>query len=327
MTTHPESPAASHTLVNSNLDYAPEVRDAVGAGQAVVALESTIISHGMPYPHNVQTAREVEAVVRGHGAVPATIAVLGGRIKVGLSEQELELLATDAGVQKISTRDLPYTVALGGHGATTVAATMRVAHLAGIRVFATGGTGGVHRGGERSLDISADLTELARSEVCVVSAGVKSILDIGLTLEYLETLGVPVLTLGSRTFPAFYSRDSGFASPLSVQSAEEVARVLRAKWGLCRLPGSAGLEGGVLLANPVPPEAEIASAEMDPHIRQALADMEALGLSGKDTTPYLLGRIVEITGGRSLVTNIALVKNNAAVAAQVAQAYAGQGLN
>ncbi|ULH15001.1 pseudouridine-5'-phosphate glycosidase [Deinococcus sp. KNUC1210] len=317
----------STTAVNPNLDYTPEVRDALHAGRAVVALESTIISHGMPYPQNVQTAREVEEVVRQHGAVPATIAVLGGRIKVGLNSAELELLATDKGVQKISTRDLPHTVAMGLHGATTVATTMRIAHLAGIRVFATGGTGGVHRGAASTMDISADLTELSHSEVCVVSAGVKSILDIGLTLEYLETLGVPVLTLGSAEFPAFYSRQSGFASPLSVNTPEEVARVLRAKWGLCRPEGSAGQEGGVLLANPIPEGAEIARAEIDPHIQQALSDMNALGIVGKDTTPYLLGRIVEITEGRSLSANIALVKNNAAVAAQVAEAYAGQGLN
>ncbi|WP_425145674.1 pseudouridine-5'-phosphate glycosidase [Deinococcus sp.] len=315
------------TSINPHLDHIPEVRDALHAGRPVVALESTIISHGMPYPQNVQTAREVEAVVRAYGAVPATIAVLGGRIKVGLDEDELELLATDAGVQKISTRDLPFTVALGLHGATTVATTMRIAHLAGIRVFATGGTGGVHRGAERSMDISADLTELSRSEVCVVSAGVKSILDIGLTLEYLETLGVPVLVLGSREFPAFYSRESGFPAPLTVATPDEAARVLRAKWGLCRPEGSAGQEGGVLLANPVPSDAEIGAAEMTPHIERALADMKALGIVGKDTTPYLLGRIVEITGGRSLEANIALVKHNAAVAAQVAQAYAGQGLN
>ena len=297
------------------LDLHPEVAAALAAGKPVVALESTIISHGMPFPQNVQMAREVEQIVLDNGATPATIAVLGGRLKVGLTPDELHLLATDKNVQKISTRDLPVTVALGRHGATTVASTMRIAALAGIRVFATGGTGGVHRGAESSMDVSADLLELARTDVCVVSAGVKSILDIGRTLEVLETQGVPAITLGAAEFPAFYSRSSGFASPLSVATPTEAARVLRAKWSL-------GLSGGVLLANPVPLEAEIPAAEITPHIEQALRDMDALGLTGKDTTPYLLGRIVEITGGRSLETNIALVRHNAAVAAQVAAEYA-----
>ena len=302
---------APHAL----LDLHPEVLDALNAGRPVVALESTIISHGMPFPQNVEMARGVEQVVREHGAVPATIAVLGGRLKVGLTPDELHLLATDSNVDKISTRDLPVTVALGRHGATTVASTMRIAALAGIRVFATGGTGGVHRGAESSMDVSADLLELARTDVCVVSAGVKSILDIGRTLEVLETQGVPAITLGAAEFPAFYSRSSGFASALSVATPTEAARVLHAKWSL-------GLSGGVLLANPVPLEAEIPAAEITPHIEQALRDMDALGLTGKDTTPYLLGRIVEITGGRSLETNIALVRHNAAVAAQVAAEYA-----
>lgn len=297
------------------MDLHPEVAAALQAGRPVVALESTIISHGMPFPQNVDMARGVEDVVREHGATPATIAVLGGRLKVGLSPGELHLLATDSNVQKISTRDLPVTVALGGHGATTVASTMRIAALAGIRVFATGGTGGVHRGAGQTMDISADLLELARTDVCVVSAGVKSILDIGLTLEVLETQGVPAITLGSEEFPAFYSRSSGFRSPLTVQNEAQVARVLKAKWTM-------GLAGGVLLANPVPQESEIPAAEITPHIEQALADMDALGLTGKDTTPYLLGRIVEITGGRSLDTNIALVRHNAAVAARVAVEYA-----
>lgn len=302
----------------SYLDLHPEVAAALAEGRPVVALESTIISHGMPYPQNVEMARGVEQVVREHGAVPATIAVLNGRLKVGLNADELELLATDKNVQKISTRDLPVTVALGQHGATTVASTMRIAALAGIRVFATGGTGGVHRGAGETMDISADLLELARTDVCVVSAGVKSILDIGLTLEVLETQGVPAITLGEEEFPAFYSRRSGFKSPLSVQTPAEAARVLKAKWDL-------GLAGGVLLANPVPAEAELPAEEINPHIEQALRDMDALGLTGKDTTPYLLGRIVEITEGRSLDTNIALVRHNAAAAAQVAAEYARLG--
>lgn len=300
------------------MDLTPEVAAALQAGGPVVALESTIISHGMPYPQNVDMAREVEQIVRDNGATPATIAVLGGRLKVGLSPDELETLATDKTVQKISTRDLPVTVALEQNGATTVASTMRIASLAGIRVFATGGTGGVHRGAGQTMDISADLLELARTEVCVVSAGVKSILDIGLTLEVLETQGVPAITLGSEEFPAFYSRRSGFASPLSVANEAEAARVLHAKWTL-------GLGGGVMLANPIPEADEIPADEMAGQIEQALADMNALGLTGKDTTPYLLGRIVEITGGRSLDTNIALVRHNAAVAARVAVEYARLG--
>lgn len=307
-----------HTIppeVAALMDLTPEVAAALGAGGPVVALESTIISHGMPYPRNVEMARDVEGIVRDGGATPATIAVLGGRLKVGLTPDELELLATDRNVQKISTRDLPVTVALGGHGATTVASTMRIASLAGIRVFATGGTGGVHRGAGQTMDISADLLELARTEVCVVSAGVKSILDIGLTLEVLETQGVPAITLGSEEFPAFYSRRSGFAAPLSVANEAEAARVLHAKWSL-------GLGGGVMLANPIPEEDEIPAEEMEGQIAQAVSDMNALGLTGKDTTPYLLGRIVEITGGRSLDTNIALVRHNAAVAARVAVEYA-----
>lgn len=308
-------PAPIPPQVAELMDLHPEVAAALAAGQPVVALESTIISHGMPYPQNVEMARGVETVVRENGATPATIAVLGGRLKVGLTPDELEVLATDRTVQKISTRDLPVTVALGGHGATTVASTMRIAALAGIRVFATGGTGGVHRGAGETMDISADLTELARTDVCVVSAGVKSILDIGLTLEVLETQGVPAITLGSAEFPAFYSRSSGFASPLTVATEAEAARVLHAKWTL-------GLTGGVLLANPVPEEAELPAGEITPHIERALADMAALGLTGKATTPYLLGRVVEITGGRSLEANIALVRHNAAVAARVAAEYA-----
>lgn len=302
--------------MNHLITTTPEVQSALRDGQPVVALESTIISHGMPYPQNVQTARDVERVIREHGATPATIAVLGGKLNIGLTDDELEQLGTDRTVEKISLRDLPVTVALGKHGATTVATTMRIAALAGIRVFATGGTGGVHRGASETFDVSADLTELAQTNVTVVSAGVKSILDIGLTLEKLETLGVPVITFGSDAFPAFYSRQSGFASPLRLDSAEDVARTMHAKWN------DLGVQGGVLLANPIPPEAEIPASVISPIIERALADMSERGITGKDTTPYLLGRIVEITGGRSLEANIALVKNNARVAAEVAVAYA-----
>jgi pseudouridine-5'-phosphate glycosidase len=294
-----------------HLEYSAEVHDAIENDKPVVALESTIISHGMPYPQNVETARDVEAVVRAAGAVPATIAVLHGTLKVGLGSDDLEIIGTNKDVQKISIRDLPVTVAMGRHGATTVATTMRIAALAGIRVFATGGTGGVHRGAATSFDISADLIELAHTSVAVVSAGVKSILDIALTLEKLETLGVPVIGFGTSEFPAFFSRESGCRAPLRVDSATDVARVLRTKWDL-------GLAGGVLVANPIPAESEIPASEIDPIIRTALADMASRGIGGKEATPFLLSRIVELTHGRSLVANIALVRNNARLAAQVA---------
>lgn len=299
-----------------NLQYNAEVRDAIESGKPIVALESTIISHGMPYPQNVTTAREVESVVRAAGAVPATIAVLHGILKVGLVDDELELLGSSKEVQKISIRDLPVTVAMGQHGATTVATTMRIAALAGIHVFATGGIGGVHRGGATSFDISADLTELSLTNVAVVSAGVKSILDIALTLEKLETLGVPVVAFGTSEFPAFFSRESGCRAPLRADSAVDVARVMRAKWDL-------GLAGGVLIANPIPAESEIPASEIDPIIQAALSDMRSHGISGKDATPFLLGRIVELTGGRSLAANITLVMNNARLASEVAVAFSG----
>jgi pseudouridylate synthase len=301
-------------IPHPNLQYNAEVRDAIENGEPIVALESTIISHGMPYPQNVSTAREVESVVRAAGAVPATIAVLHGMLKVGLSDDELEFLGSSKEVQKISIRDLPVTVAMAQHGATTVATTMRIAALAGIHVFATGGIGGVHRGGATSFDISADLTELSLTNVAVVSAGVKSILDIALTLEKLETLGVPVMAFGSSDFPAFFSRESGCRAPLRADSAADIARVMRAKWEL-------GLAGGVLIANPIPAESEIPASEIDPIIQAALSDMESHGISGKDATPFLLGRIVELTGGRSLVANIALVMNNARLASEVAVAF------
>jgi len=293
-----------------------EVADALAEGRPVVALESTIISHGMPYPRNVQMARGVEAIVRAGGAVPATVAVLDGIPRVGLSEDDLELLGSDPGVVKVSVRDLPYVVARGMHGATTVAATMRLASLAGIRVFVTGGLGGVHRGAQQSFDVSADLTELGRTSVAVVSAGVKSILDIGLTLEALETLGVPVLVNGADEFPSFYSRSSGFAAPMRVDGPVETAAVLRAKWAL-------GLPGGVVVAHPIPVADEIPAAEIGDIIDRALADADRLGMTGKDITPYLLGRIVEITGGASLTANIALVEHNARFGAALAVAYAG----
>jgi len=301
--------------VPAGLRLTDEVATALEEGRPVVALESTIISHGMPYPQNVAMATEVEQIVRDGGATPATIAVLGGVPRIGLSPDDLELLGSHGDVTKVSVRDLPYVVARQLHGATTVAATMRLASLAGISVFVTGGLGGVHRGAQQSFDISADLTELGQTSVAVVSAGVKSILDIGLTLETLETLGVPVLVNGSDEFPSFYSRSSGFGSPMRVDGPEQVAAVMRAKWEL-------GLRGGIVVANPIPEDDEIPVAQIDGIIGQALADADRLGVTGKDTTPYLLGRIVELTGGDSLTANIALVRNNARFGAAVAAAYA-----
>jgi pseudouridine-5'-phosphate glycosidase len=288
-----------------------EVADALADGRPVVALESTIISHGMPYPDNVAMATEVEGIVRTHGAVPATIAVLDGKPRIGLSSQDLELLGSHADVAKVSVRDLPYVVARGTHGATTVAATMRLAAMVGIKVFVTGGLGGVHRGAQQSFDVSADLNELARTPMAVICAGVKSILDIGLTLETLETLGVPVLVDGSDEFPSFYSRSSGFRAPMRVDGPEEVAAVVRAHMVL-------GLTGGLVVAHPIPVEDEIPADEIGAVIGQALADMDERGITGKDTTPYLLGRIVELTDGASLTANIALVRANARLGAEVA---------
>jgi pseudouridine-5'-phosphate glycosidase len=296
------------------LAVAGEVRDALAAGRPVVALESTIISHGMPYPRNVQTAREVEQLVRDAGAVPATVAVLHGVPRIGLDDAELDLLGSDEHVRKVSIRDLPYVIARGEHGATTVASTMRLAALAGIRVFVTGGLGGVHRGAENSMDVSADLTELSLTDVAVVSAGVKSLLDIGRTLEVLETLGVPVVTVGSDDFPSFYSRCSGFRSPLRLDTAGEVARTMRAKWQL-------GLAGGVVVANPIPAAEEIPEAEISRLIDQAIGEADRRGITGAAVTPYLLGRIVELSGGESLRANIALVKHNATFGAQLAVAW------
>ena len=301
-------------MTHPRLQLADEVGDALRDGRPVVALESTIISHGMPYPQNVEMAREVEQIIRDRGAVPATTAILDGVPRIGLDADALELLGSHGDVMKVSVRDLPYVVSQGVHGATTVAATMRLAALAGIRVFVTGGLGGVHRGAQQSFDISADLTELATSDVAVVSAGVKSILDIGLTLEALETRGVPVVAYGTDEFPSFYSRSSGHAAPVRLDAPDQVAALMHAKWDL-------GLSGGVVVANPIPPEDEIPADEIGAIIEQALADMDARGIHGKDATPYLLGRIVEITGGRSLAANIALVRSNARLGAAIARAY------
>jgi pseudouridine-5'-phosphate glycosidase len=295
------------------LQFSPEVQAARAAGKPVVALESTIISHGMPYPQNVQTAREVEQVIRAAGAVPATIAIMDGRICIGLSDQQLDLLGNSKDALKVSRRDLAYVLSQKKLGATTVAATMICAQLAGIEVFVTGGIGGVHRGAETSFDISADLQELAATSVAVVCAGVKSILDIGLTLEYLETHGVPVLSVGQPGFPAFFTRDSGFQADFQLDTAEEQARFIRTKWQL-------GLEGGVVVGNPVPAASSMQNAEIDAIIEQALSEAGQQGVKGKAVTPFLLARIKELTGGRSLATNIALVKHNALVGAQLAVA-------
>lgn len=294
----------------------PEVADALADRRAVVALESTIISHGMPYPQNVDTARAVESVVRTNGAIPATIAVLAGRCTIGLDDAQLDAIAHGDGVHKTTTRDLPWLVANGATGATTVAGTMRLAHLAGIRVFATGGIGGVHRGASTSFDISADLTELARTPVAVVCAGVKSILDIGLTLEYLETSGVAVIVDSSDEFPSFYSRTSGHAAPRRLNGAAQIAAFLDAQTLL-------GLESGAVIANPIPEGDEIARAEIDDIIEQALTALAASGVHGRDVTPWLLGRIVDVTHGRSLTANIALVKHNATLAARIESVRAG----
>ncbi len=299
-----------------HLSVQPEVADAVAAGRPVVALESTIISHGMPFPQNVEMATEVEAIVRANGAVPATIAVIDGVCQVGLSPDQLHHLATVGDVVKTTTRDLPWLMATGRTGATTVAATMRLAALAGVRVFATGGIGGVHRGAAQSFDISADLTELGITPVAVVSAGVKSILDIGLTLERLETLGVPVLVNGSDEFPSFYSRTSGHPAPRRLDGAAEIARHLHATWN------QLGLTTGISIANPIPEADEIPAAEIATHIEAALAELQANGIEGQDVTPFLLKTVVERTEGRSLVANLALVRNNAATAAAIAVEYA-----
>ena len=299
--------------MHSFLLFSPEVAAARAAGKPVVALESTIISHGMPYPQNVQTAREVEQIIRDAGAVPATIAIIDGKICVGLSEDQLELLGSSPDAMKVSRRDLAYVLSQKRLGATTVAATMICARLAGIEVFVTGGIGGVHRGAETSFDISADLQELAHTSVAVVCAGVKSILDIGLTLEYLETHGVPVVSVGQPGFPAFFTRDSGFKADFQLDTPQEQASFIRTKWQL-------GLAGGVVVSNPVPAESAMPAEEIDAIIAQALGEADAQGVKGKAVTPFLLGRIKELTEGRSLATNIALVKHNAFVGAGLAVA-------
>jgi pseudouridylate synthase len=304
-------------MQNPYLLIHPEVQQALTEKKPVVALESTIISHGMPYPQNVQTAREVEQVVRDGGAVPATIAILNKKICVGLNAGQLEDLGKSGeSVWKVSLRDMPYVISQNLMGATTVAATIRIASMAGIRVFVTGGIGGVHRGGEESMDISADLTEMAQTSVAVVSAGVKSILDIGRTLEYLETMGIPVVSFGQDVFPSFYSRSSRFQSPLRLNSPYAIAAMMKAKWEM-------GLDGSLLVANPVPFLFEVKSEEIEKYILDALEDATLLNIRGKEVTPFLLRKISENTGGESLSANIALVKNNAVLGASIAVEYAG----
>ena len=299
-------------MLNKYLDIAPEVKEALEAGRPVVALESTIISHGMPYPQNVETALSVEKIIRDNGAVPATIAVIGGRLKAGLSSEEIDYLGkTGTKVAKASRRDLPVLVAQGRDGATTVATTMIIANLAGIKVFATGGIGGVHRGAETTMDISADLQELAHTPVMVVCAGAKSILDLGLTLEYLETNGVPVIGYQTEELPAFYTRKSGFGVDYRLDTPQELAKTFFVKQDM-------GLVGGMLVTNPIPEEYSMDHEVINKAIDEAVEESKRLGIHGKDTTPFLLAKIKDLTGGDSLASNIQLVYNNARLAAKTA---------
>lgn len=299
-------------MLNKYLDIAPEVQAALDAGKPVVALESTIISHGMPYPQNVETALNVEQLIRDNGAVPATIAIIKGRLKAGLSKEEIDYLGkTGHDVPKASRRDLPVLVAKGMDGACTVTTTMIIANLAGISVFATGGIGGVHRGAETTMDISADLEELAHTPVMVICAGAKSILDLGLTLEYLETHGVPVIGYGTEELPAFYTRKSGFKVDYALNTPEELAKAFYVKQDM-------GLGGGMLVANPIPEEYSMDHEVITKAIDEAIAESQKLGIHGKETTPYLLGKIKDLTGGDSLASNIQLVYNNARLAAKTA---------
>lgn len=295
------------------LDILPEIKDALANGKPVVALESTIISHGMPYPENEKFANECEQVIRDEGAVPATIAVINGRLKVGLTPEDLSLMAHGENIAKVSRRDLPYMVAEKKNGATTVTTTMIIAAMAGIKIFATGGIGGVHRGAEKTMDISADLQELAHTNVAVVCAGCKSILNIGLTLEYLETFGVPVLCMGTKKFPAFYCKESGFEGDYAVADPAEAASIIKTKWDL-------GLNGGVLVANPIPDAYAMDPVRMNKVIDEAVAEAERQHIHGKNITPFLLARIKDVTGGDSLASNIQLAFNNARCAARIAAA-------
>ena len=305
----------NNVISHDYLDISPEVAEALANKRPVVALESTIISHGMPYPQNAQTALEVEQKIRDNGAVPATIAIINGRMKAGLSREEIELLGKEGHkVAKVSRRDLPFIVAAGQHGATTVASTMIIAEMAGIHVFATGGIGGVHRGAEHTFDISADLQELARTNVAVICAGAKSILDLGLTTEYLETHGVPVIGYQTPTLPAFFCRSSPFTVSIQLDAPAEIARAMATKW-------QAGLEGGMVIANPIPAQYAVPEDKINAAIERAVRESVEQGVQGKDSTPFLLARVAELTGGDSLTANIQLVFNNAKLAAQIACCY------
>ncbi len=299
-------------MYSNFIDVKPEVAKALEEGTPVVALESTIIAHGMPYPRNVETAIAVEDVIRAEGVMPATIAIINGRIKIGLTKEEIEYLGTADNVLKVSRRDFPLVIAKKMNGATTVAGTMIAAHMAGIKLFVTGGIGGVHRGAGESFDISADLEELKTTEVAVVCAGVKSILDIGATLEYLETSGVPVITYGTEEFPAFYSRKSGFKSECRLDDPKDIADLINAKAAL-------GLRGGMLIACPIPQEDEIPYEKMDVVIKEALKECEEQGVKGKRITPFLLSKVKDLTEGSSLEANIKLVLNNARIGAKIAR--------
>jgi len=303
-------------ILNKYLDVNPEVAQALAEGKPVVALESTIISHGMPYPQNVETALNVERIIRENGAVPATIAIIGGRLKAGLSAEEIEYFGKKGlAITKASRRDLPVLCARGEDGATTVTTTMIIAHMAGIKIFATGGIGGVHRGAETTMDISADLEELGQTPVMVVCAGAKSILDLGLTLEYLETKGVPVIGFGTKELPAFYTRQSGFQVDYRIDTVQELAAAFKAQNEL-------GMKGGMLVTNPIPEEYAMPLETINAAIDQAIAECEEKGIHGKETTPFLLARVAVLTGGNSLASNIQLVYHNAKIAAQTAAVYA-----
>ena len=299
------------------LSVTPEIQEALKAGKPIVALESTILSHGMPYPENIEFAHKVEEIIRAEGAIPATMAIIGGKLKVGLNADELELMCKADNIAKASRRDVAVYLANGQTAATTVATTMMLADMAGIRVFATGGIGGVHRGAQETMDISADLQELAHTAVAVVSAGCKSILDIGLTLEYLETMGVPVLGYQTEDFPAFYCESSGFKVDYRCKDAEEVAKTMKTKWEL-------GLAGGMIVANPIPHEYSMDHEVIDRVIDEAVTIAKEEGIHGKATTPFLLAKIKELTGGDSLASNLQLAYNNARVASKIAAAYAAK---
>jgi pseudouridylate synthase len=305
-------------MIPSYLAILPEIKEGLSSGKPVVALESTIISHGMPFPQNVQTALQVEQEIRNQGAIPATIALMGGKLCVGLNQDQLNQLGNSPGVWKVSLRDIPYVLSQKQIGASTVAATMRIAAMAGIKIFVTGGIGGVHRGAEASMDISADLPEMGRTSVAVVSAGVKSILDVGKTLEYLETLGVPVVSYGQSAFPSFYSRESGYLSPIRLDNPKDIANLLQTKWAL-------GLEGGVLIANPIQASMEIPKEKMEVRILEALEAAEKKKVTGKDVTPFLLSWLARETRGESLEANIELIKNNARLGAQIAVSMTAEG--